>query len=401
MNILLINHYAGSPSYGMEYRSYYLAREWVRMGHHVTIVGGTYSHLRIRQPEAGEEIIDGIRYIWLPTPSYQGNGVKRALSMAAFVSQLYLHQSFVVGGKPPEIVIASSTYPLDIYPARHIANKYHAKLVFEVHDIWPLTPMEIGHMSKYHPFIWVMQKAEDYACRHVDKIISILPKAEPHYKEHGLAEGKFFAVPNGIDLDEMETVPKPSQCNLRSFCKEDEKIVLFAGAHGIANALDVLLDAAAMLRSEPVTVMLIGNGAEKERLSQRAKKEGLENVVFLPAVAKTEIAGILAQADILYIGLAKSPLFQFGISPNKMMDYMYAAKPVINAIDAGNDMTVEADCGYSVPAGNAVAVAEAIREMALLPEEERRRMGQNGKRYVEKNHDYRKLAGRFLDAVCA
>lgn len=201
MNILLINHYAGSPEYGMEYRPYYLAREWVKMGHNVTIVGADFSHLRIKQPQAGEEIIDGIRYVWLHTPAYQGNGIGRIKNMLSFLWKLYRQEKRVKGEHKPNVVIASSTYPLDIYPAHYIAKKYKAKLVFEVHDIWPLTPMEIGHMSKYHPFIMVMQMAEDYMCRHVDKVISILPKAEPHYREHGLAKGKFVHIPNGVVID--------------------------------------------------------------------------------------------------------------------------------------------------------------------------------------------------------
>ena len=89
MNILLINHYAGSPQYGMEYRPYYLAREWVKLGHNITIVGADFSHLRIKQPTAGEEYIDGIRYVWLSTPVYQGNGLGRIKNMLSFLWKLY------------------------------------------------------------------------------------------------------------------------------------------------------------------------------------------------------------------------------------------------------------------------------------------------------------------------
>ena len=118
MNILLINHYAGSDKYGMEYRPYYLAREWVKLGHNVTIVGASFSHLRNKQPACREEIVDGIHYVWLPTNSYKGNGIGRILNMGLFVLQLFFRQSHILSDFIPDVVIASSTYPLEIFPEK-------------------------------------------------------------------------------------------------------------------------------------------------------------------------------------------------------------------------------------------------------------------------------------------
>ena len=132
MNILLINHYAGAPKYGMEYRPFYMAREWVRMGHNVTIVAADFSHLRSKQPNTGYECIDEINYVWLNTPKYKGNGVGRVLNMLSFIKGLFNNYKKIIGRTSPDLVIASSTYPLDIYPAKYIASKYKAKLVYEV-----------------------------------------------------------------------------------------------------------------------------------------------------------------------------------------------------------------------------------------------------------------------------
>lgn len=177
------------------------------------------------------------------------------------------------------------------------------------------------------------------------------------------------------------------------------KVILFAGAHGKANALDTLLDAGKMLVDSKVSVCLMGGGPEKERLRSKAEDERLTNVIFLDAVNKNEVGNVLALADILYIGLAKTNLFRFGISPNKMMDYMLAGKPIISAIDAGNDMVAEANCGCSVPAEDAPAVAMAIKKLLALTKEERIRLGQNGKAYVMANHDYQKLAADFIEKL--
>lgn len=177
------------------------------------------------------------------------------------------------------------------------------------------------------------------------------------------------------------------------------KVVIFAGAHGVANALDTLLSASRLVSACPVTICLMGGGQEKGRLQLRAQQENLTNVIFLDPVNKNEVGSILALADILYIGLAKTELFRFGISPNKMMDYMLAGRPIISAIDAGNDMVKEAECGLSVPAEDAEAVANAIRELLMMDEVERLRLGQNGKAYVLANHDYEKLAADFVAAL--
>ncbi len=151
MNILLINHYAGSPRHGMEYRPYYLAREWVRAGHQVQIVAASYSHVRSHQPEMGsqplDETLDGVRYRWLPVPGYLGNGIGRVKNIWAFLSRLWRDSPRIVREFKPSVVIASSTYPMDIWVARRIAHLAGAKLVYEVHDLWPASPIEVSGLS--------------------------------------------------------------------------------------------------------------------------------------------------------------------------------------------------------------------------------------------------------------
>ena len=139
MNILLINHYAGSLVHGMEYRPYYLAREWVRLGHSVTIAAASVSHVRTVSPSIQgfmtREILDGISYLWLKTPAYDGNGFLRAINIFSFVGQLLLHSNKIAKTVQPGVVIASSTYPLDIVAACAIARRSGARVIFEVHDL--------------------------------------------------------------------------------------------------------------------------------------------------------------------------------------------------------------------------------------------------------------------------
>lgn len=402
MNILLINHYAGSPELGMEFRPYYMAKEWVKMGHQVLIVGGSFSHLRKVQPQGEEDLIDGIRYRWVKLNTYKGNGVGRIRSMFSFVGKLWWRYKKYIGDFEPDVVIASSTYPLDIYPARRIAKYYGAKLVYEVHDLWPLSPMELGGYSKRHPFIMIMQKAENDCYKNVDAVVSMLPLAEEHMKAHGLAAGKFYYVPNGIVLADWKNptgLPEEHGILLNELHKKGKFIVGFAGAHGIANSLYAVIDAVALVEKQDVVLVLVGGGQEKNNLIKYTQKKKIDNVYFLPPVNKLAIPSLLKEMDVLYVGLQRQSLFRFGISPNKMFDYMMAAKPIIQAIEAGNNLVREADCGIDVEPDNKTEISKAILNLKAMSQEERIEMGENGRRFVLSHHTYQVLGKQFLDIM--
>lgn len=404
MNILLINHYAGSPLYGMEYRPYYFAHRWEKMGHKVTIIASSFSHLRLMQPKCIKpftiEIIDGIKYIWINTPKYYGNGIKRLINMLSFTWQLWLK---VVPIEKPDIVIDSSTYPLTIYSSYKIARKYRAKLVFEVHDLWPLTPIELGNFSKYHPFIIVLQQAEDFAYKHADKVISLLPKAKEYMVSRGMSSNKFRYIPNGIDITSWQlftSLPSKHIQGLNKFKKGDKFIVGYAGGHGRSNALECLVKAAGLLKNNSkIQFVLVGQGPEKEKLQKIVEINAYQNVFFLPPIPKSSIPKFLSVMNILYIGAYRQPLYRFGVSQNKLFDYMMSAKPIIYAIDSGNNPINDSGCGLTVTPENPQAIANAILNLYHLPLEKRKDMGKKGKIYVEKYHNYENLAQEFLEGL--
>ena len=402
MKILLVNHYAGSPDLGMEFRPYYMSIEWIKKGHEVLIVGATYSHLRKNQPQVGQQKKDGINYLWIKTNTYKGNGFGRIFSMFSFVFKLCLKIHKIVKNFHPDVVIASSTYPLDIYPAQRIARQSNAKLVFEVHDLWPLSPLELGGYSKYHPFILTMQLAENYAYKHCNKVISILPCAKNHMIEHGLKKDKFYHIPNGIVLKDWKNpkrLPEEHQSVIYKLQNEGKFLIGFAGAHGVANSLNSIIDATAKLINRKVILILIGAGQEKEKLISYVKKSNFKNIYFLDPIDKSAIPTFLKQMDVLFIGLKKRPLFKFGISPNKLFDYMMASKPIIQAIDAGNNLVKEANCGLCVEPGNSDAIADAIIRLQSLSEGARKKLGENGNKFVHQYHTYNNLALKFIEVM--
>lgn len=406
MNILLINHYAGTPYYGMEFRPYYLAREWVKQGHSVTILAASFSHLRQHNPDVindfQEEIIEGIKYVWFKTPRY-GGSIARIRNIAAFVWKLNCNVKKIAKLYQPNLVIASSTYPIDNYPAYKIAKASGAKYSYEVHDLWPLSPMVIGGYSKYHPFIMVMQWGENFAYKHVDKVVSLLDRAEPHIKEHGLPDGKFVWVTNGYNPDEWTedkfTLPLPEEHRMAFSRLNDKLIVGFAGGLAASGSLPPLVNAAALLKDlKNLHFVIVGKGPEKENLLNLVKQLQLDNITFLPPVPKNLIPSLVSHFDICYIAGVKSELSKYGGAANKLTDYMLCGKPIANGTDNPEALVEKIGCGLRADAENPVAMANIIRKMAAMTPAQRKEMGERGKRYAEENRPWSILAEKFIKA---
>jgi glycosyltransferase involved in cell wall biosynthesis len=407
MRILLVNHYAGSPRHGMEFRPYYLAREWVRAGHEVTIVAASHSHVRAVQPEmAGEpreEVIDGIRYRWLPVPAYQGNGVGRLRNIFSFLRQLHADAKRLVREFKPDAVIASSTYPMDIWVARKLARLANAKLVYEVHDLWPLSLIELSGMSPRHPFAMLCGRAEADGYRDADVVVSMLPCVHEHMASRGLDVRKLHIVPNGFAPEEWRGESMPLDEALAAHLQAERAagrvVVGYAGSMGLPNALDVLLDAAARVKDAPLSFVLVGSGHEAARLAERAAAEGLTNLRFFPPIPKAQIPTLLGHFDIAYIGWQRTPIYRFGIAPNKLIDYLMASRAVLHSVEAGNDPVAEAGAGLTVAPEDAEAVAQGLLKLAAMSPDERAAMGQRGRAFAMAHHAYPVLAARFIEAL--
>jgi glycosyltransferase involved in cell wall biosynthesis len=407
MNILYIDHYAGSPELGMEYRPYYLSREWVRSGHRVRLVAASFSHVRAHQPEVPHagmmEMLDGIEYQWIATPPYRGNGVGRVLNIWSFLQQLWRSAAAIVQEFKPDLVIASSTYPMDIWVARRIARMSGAKLVFEMHDLWPLSPIELSGMSPYHPFALLCARAERTAYRDVDAVVSMLPKVHDFMSSRGLDLRKLTIVPNAISPDDWIDDPTPlredvAAC-LAAAHAAGRTVVGYAGSMGQPNALDVLLDAMARLRDLPVSVVMVGDGHERERLAGRVAAEELAHVHMFPPIPKNQVPSFLSAIDIAYIGWKRVAMYRYGIAPNKLMDYMMARCVVLHSVEAGNDSVADAGCGLTVQPESSEAVIDGLHRLLAIPLEDRRRMGERGRAFVLAEHTYPVMAERFLAAV--
>jgi len=401
MNIWIINEYAGSPYHGMEFRHYYLGREFVKLGHNVTIITASYSHLFRNPPKVSGEFtleeIDGINYLWIKVPKYKkSTDIKRVLKWLKFSLSLF----FLPYKKlpKPDVIILSPMATFPVLPTYILTKRFRAKFIFEVKDIWPLTLIELGGYSPKHPLIVLMRWCEIFALRNADIIVSVLSNYGEYLKDNGINRD-FVYIPNGVNLEELNNIEDLSE-NIKRLIPEDKFIVGYVGTVGIANALDVLIETAHILKNhKDIVFVIVGDGQEKENLIRMVKEMNLENVIFIPSIPKRQVQAMLKLFDVCYIGWRKCKIYKYGVSPNKIFDYMYSGKPVIHAISTKNDIISKANCGISVEAENPEAIADAIIKLKNMDYEEREKLGLRGREYVINNHSYEFLAKKILEVV--
>lgn len=399
--IWLVNQYATSGINGDEGRHTCLSAELSKLGYAVTLIRSSASHL---SPYFVRKLkLSGIRdqgiYSCLDIPLVQyetARGIKRVASWFQFAIKIpFVKKKY--GLNRPAYIIYSSPSPIGFLGAM-VASKLHsARLIYEVRDIWPLTLIKIGGVSKFNPLVLLMAQIEKLACVRSSAVISNLKGAESHFSTKGLEEGKFEWIPNGIatvDFDNFD-IDRESGCSYDS----DRKIFVvgYTGTVGVANALDVVIDAAEKLcrlnvRGRKIVFRVLGSGSEKAKLERRVSEHGLDNVEFYEKIPKDQVRFFLDDCNICLISWLNSELYEFGVAANKYFDYFYSSKPVISCYSGRYDPVQEFDCGFSIPAGDSDALVQAVLKASQMPDGELENLGSNGRKAISAIHNYKSAA---------
>lgn len=413
MNIWYFSHYAGGPGIGRLSRAYHLGREWDKFGHSTTVfVAQFHHHLDNLENLPPEKSVDGVQYIALPARRYGNNGIKRILNIFDFCwSMLTLAWNIKSNVKKPHVIIVTSPHPFAIYPAFILSRRYRAKLIFEVRDIWPLSVVEINGTRKWHPFVLLSGLAERFAYRNSRLVASLLGASEEHMLRHGLKPGKFVHVPNGVDLEKpVALVPPTSEpakaviAKIREWRSERRLIIIHPGSQGVPNALDRLLDATTYLNQQKIAdrfgILLLGDGNMTEQLKLQSARLKLKNVAFFPSVTKSEALWLTNLCDVGYAGARNyRNVYRYGISFNKIMDFMESGLPIILPIFAQGDPVSESGCGIVTGSDEPQDIARALTRILNIGDEARLAMGLKGKEYVRQAFNYSEIASRYIRAI--
>lgn len=400
MNVLYYNHYSGSINFAREWRSYYLSKGFLSLGHEVSVVCASTHHLHREVVAQKENIVnlkvDDITFSWLKVPNYTGNGFSRIKSMLAFGAKVFFSDpTSVLRLNKPDLIIASSVHPFHLLGAIRWAKKYQVPVFFEVRDPWPLSLNLLLGLSKWHPFSILLQLFQFIGHKYTDKTISLAINLEPYMKKHGLDEGKFLYVCNGIDRTQVQVNHSALDGDLADLREQYNRIFIYTGSHGIPNALDYVIDAFNTIDDSSIALVLVGDGKEKENLIKRNHNP---NCYFFPSVNKEEIQRVLSFSDICIISWQDISMYKYGVSPNKIFDYMWAKKPILQALNSPQNQVELANCGLNVKPGNASEIKNAMLELAKRPDEQLEDLGQQGYDFLLQNYEYKDLAKKILDA---
>ena len=396
----ILNHYAISPDMSGGTRHFDLARELVKKGHDVTIFASGFDHstrqyLKIKPGEKIRvEEYDGVRFVWINTLPYYGNNWRRVLNMLSYGWRVLRCSR---GLSKPDAVIGSSMHPFAALAGWWLARRYKAKFIFEVRDLWPQTAVDMGAMKKNSLPAKLLYAWEKFMYNKAEKIIVLLPYAKDYVASRGISPEKVFWLPNGVNLERFDhPVPLEEGSEVAEVFEQyrDKFKVVYTGAHGVPNGLDVIVEAARLIqeKSENIHFILIGEGTEKSRLKEKAQSLGLVNITFCEPIPKQAVPSALLAADCLVYSIPAFNIYRYGVSLNKSFDYLASAKPVVMAGNSQNNIVEEANAGIAVEPENPEALAEAIVKIYELPEEKRIELGKNGRRYVEQFYDIKNLA---------
>jgi glycosyltransferase involved in cell wall biosynthesis len=282
-----------------------------------------------------------------------------------------------------------------------LAARWHrARLVFEIRDLWPESAVTTGVLREGSVLTRILYGLERWACRSADRINVLTPAFRDDLVRRGLAAPeKIVFVPNGADLEHFR--PAPADHALRQALGwGDRFVVMYAGAHGRANAIGQLVEAAALLRDRPdILIASVGEGPERRRHETAAKERGLTNILFAGPQPKERMPALVNACDAGAAVLQDNPTFRT-VYPNKVFDYMACEKPTVLAIDGVARQLVceEARAGVFAPPENARALADAIKRLADDPVG-RAVMGKQGRTWVEENAGREALAERYLGVM--
>jgi colanic acid biosynthesis glycosyl transferase WcaI len=405
VRILFLTHYFPPEVNAPASRTHEHARRWVRDGHEVTVITGVPNHPAGRlfpgfeNRLLQEEEVDGIRVLrtWMFLTANQGF-LRRTINYLAFMVTATLAS---LRAERPDVVVATSPQFFCGLAGLLVSRLKRRPLVLEVRDLWPDSIVQLGQLERGR-LVSVLEGVETFLYRRSAGIVVNTRAFIDHVVARGVPRGRVALVYNGIDPELFRPRP-PDEALLRAHGLGGCFVVTYVGTLGLAHGLGTVLDAAARLRDRPeVRFLLIGDGAERERLERRAREEGLEHVRFLGLRPRAEMPAWIASSDLLLVMLRDLPVFRTVI-PSKTFEYLAQERPIVVAAPEGEirGLVEEAKAGVVIEPEDAEALADVVRRVEDDADEAARRahVGLDWVRSQFVRDDQARAMARFLEGV--
>jgi glycosyltransferase involved in cell wall biosynthesis len=404
-SIWIVKQYGSIPELPGGTRQFDLAESLVRRGHQVTFFLSSFHYLlqeevRLHTGEPYKvERQGGLNLVWISGFPYKRNDWRRVVNMVDYAKRFYLLGRKITRLNPtvkaPDAVLAFNLPLLTPLFAYVLARGYGASFTLELGDLWPQTLIDMGALRAESLMARVLRSIERSLYKRAQKIITPLPFVSDSPSLISFRD-KVVWIGSGINL---ANYPFPAALPTG---KKREFKVIYLGAHGPANDLFNVLNAFWRIQSQGysnIKLTLIGHGVEKELLIREAKSMKLANVRFEDAIPRNKVPEVVATTDACLFSLKKAAMFNYGINPNKLADYLGSGKPIISAADVRNNIVKEVGCGLAVGAGDPEELANAVIKLYVMSPRERARMGLKGRRYAEQHLDSGRVVDRFVEIL--
>ncbi|QOR66330.1 glycosyltransferase family 4 protein [Cytobacillus suaedae] len=403
--IWIINHYAT----GNGDRHDALASQLTKFGVEVLVIASSYNHFTqkymYQEDYAVEKRSDSLSYLWLrTTPKYTGNGIGRIFNMISFMRMVKkMSPSWIDKYGKPDIVMGSSVHPFTWEAAYWISNKTNADFYTEVRDLWPLSLIEVHGVSSKHPLVILFSYLEKRAYQRAKKIITTMPYANKYITDVlGFSADKIEWIPNSIDTEKVEKALRNKNIKLPSELEDyltNNWCAVYTGSLVESECIDLILDSAKILQERGnsfIKFAIVGDGHLKKQLLEIAQKQNLGNVKFFDRISKEQVALVVNRSKVCLAAVRNLALYKYGLSMNKLSDYLYSGNPTIFACDVQN-VVKSSGGGINLPFGNAELYADSIETVFNMSEEQKRIMAIRGRETIKKQYDTSSLARKLID----
>lgn len=409
--IWIIDHYSSEPKYGGIQRQFDFANELARRGYKVIIVSSAFSHYTHSYISTDKcyisQFTDYAYYAYVHTRAYETNGgLGRILNIFSFVKSVLKNYKTIASklGKP-DIVVGASVHPLTWIVAHKIAKHYGVKFIAEVRDLWPEMWLLNGEKGKLDPMVIFFGCIETWAYKRADKIIYSMLYGDKYIcGKLGYPRDKVALIGQPIDCERFdrnaETRKDEVPEEIKAFAK-DSFTCVFTGYYMTYEGVYVMLEAAKAFQDKgmPIKFLFVGSGKEEEGMKKYAEENQLTNVLIYGRISKELIPAVLRSCDICLAHCAKEGAeesFKYGISKNKVNEYLYSGKPVIYGRSDENDPVAKYGAGYVVDPFHPEQFVSRIEQIYNMTPEQRSEFGKNGKAYSIKYHRVDSLVDQLL-----
>jgi glycosyltransferase involved in cell wall biosynthesis len=388
-SIWIISQNSGTPKIGGVQRHFFLSKIFNKKGYNTTIIVNAQNHLFNKSIKKGTQKLDGSYFYLIKTLFKFSNGVFRFAQMIEFgLKCFFLPFSRL---NKPEIIILSSMSLFPLPAVLFLKFWYNAKFIFEVRDLWPLTPIKMKKISKWNPMILLISYLEKVGYRKADKIVTTLQDSETYINLITNQPKKVEFISNGVPISWITQKKFNEKKNIIS----NTISITYGGSFGIANALDPLVCLLEEQKdlSKKIIFNFIGSGYLKEKFRLRLSK--FDNIHFHEKLNRKSFIRELIKSDLAFISWMDLPeLYRYGVSAQKYYDYMASGIPILSAQTGINDPVKQAGCGIIVQ-NNTEGIRTGINKFLMLSEKERNDMGERGRNFV-KSFTYEKMAEKYI-----